>query len=328
MPSSSSTRMPPGRLAAWRRRAWSTRIRRITCEAMAKNCARLTHSVRSCPQEPQVGLVHERRGLQGVPAPLAPQAGGGPLAKLSVDQRDERLTRLLVPSAPGLEQLADRTGIGGLHRWQLERTAVPSIDGSHRRDDAVFPRLRVSQAGAVRALGGFAMSDGVIGVTAARKAASQLYVWLAVLCALIAFGGFARASWLDWRREPSSAPRSCTCTACCLRMAALPHPADRARRPWTIAASPCVGAARDIVGDGHGVRRPRRRQHRPCGPAGGRLRRPSPRLPLASTSMMALFAVFVAAAIASVTRAEAQPGPCCSRRSRRCRLRSRACSSS
>ena len=118
----------------------------MICAATPKNCARLSQVTRCWPMQADVGLVHERRRLQRVIAALAPQIGGGPLAKLLVDERHQILARLQIASPPCLEQLTDRPGMCGLGAAFSE--CRRPADTEMRQ----FPRrLRVSQSGTVRA---------------------------------------------------------------------------------------------------------------------------------------------------------------------------------
>lgn len=150
------------------------------------------------------------------------------------------------------------------------------------------------------------MSDGVIGVTAARKAASQFYVWLAVLCALIAFGGFAPTYWLQL--APGTFVGSPLVHLHGLLFSAWPlylilqttlvaRGQLRRHRAWGLLG---ISLATAMVFVGLAVANTALAARLAAG-FGDRARA----FHIASTSMMALFAVFVAAAIASVTRPEA-----------------------
>ena len=57
--------------------------------------------------EPHVGLVDERRGLERVAGALAPHVAAREAAHLVVDERDEGVERLPVACPPGLQQARD-----------------------------------------------------------------------------------------------------------------------------------------------------------------------------------------------------------------------------
>ena len=65
--------------------------------------ARLAH-------QPQIGLVHQRRGLERVPGPLAAQTARREPAQLVVDQREDLVEHLGAAGAPLLEQERDLAG--------------------------------------------------------------------------------------------------------------------------------------------------------------------------------------------------------------------------
>lgn len=52
----------------------------------------------------QIGLVHQRGGLQGVVMPFAAQVGGGQRAELPINQRYQFVQGVFIAAAPGLEQ--------------------------------------------------------------------------------------------------------------------------------------------------------------------------------------------------------------------------------
>ena len=97
---------PPPRFPRNRRCADRARIRRITCAAIAKKCARFCHSTRLIDQL-QVGLVHETRGLSTLPAVRAPcdarrsrgarrtRAGPGDRARRARQPRHSRRSRVM-----------------------------------------------------------------------------------------------------------------------------------------------------------------------------------------------------------------------------------------
>src|SRR5262245_59153913 len=57
--------------------------------------------------EPQIGLMDDGGGLQGMPSPLAAQLLGGDAPQLVVDQRQNLLRGLLIAAAPALQQASD-----------------------------------------------------------------------------------------------------------------------------------------------------------------------------------------------------------------------------
>src|SRR5207247_8652415 len=85
--------------------------------------------------QPQIELVHERRGLQRVIAALAPQGRGGQPSKLRIDQWEQPVTSFQVPVAPVREQLGDllRRVCHGEARWACYRLPV-SPDKAISRD--------------------------------------------------------------------------------------------------------------------------------------------------------------------------------------------------
>jgi len=60
-----------------------------------------------CVNQPHERLVDQRCRLQRVVAPLASHVASGEPPQLCLDQRQQRLQRLLVAVAPGLQQLGD-----------------------------------------------------------------------------------------------------------------------------------------------------------------------------------------------------------------------------
>src|SRR6185436_8891341 len=69
--------------------------------------------------EAQVGLVHERRRLQGVAAALAAQVGRGPASQVLVDDGDEAIRRLRLAGRPGGQESRD---VSALRHWQTYPT--------------------------------------------------------------------------------------------------------------------------------------------------------------------------------------------------------------
>jgi hypothetical protein len=57
--------------------------------------------------QPQIGLVDQRRGLQRVARLLAVHVVSGQSAQLFINQRHELLQRQLIASAPGQQQMSD-----------------------------------------------------------------------------------------------------------------------------------------------------------------------------------------------------------------------------
>ena len=95
---------PPERLAILRRRAWSTRMRRIISDATAKKCAAILPVGVLLVDESKVRLVDERGRLQDVPVPLAPKPRRGAAAQLLMDDRHELVPRGEIAQAPRVEQ--------------------------------------------------------------------------------------------------------------------------------------------------------------------------------------------------------------------------------
>jgi hypothetical protein len=58
--------------------------------------------------QPEVGLVYERRGLQGVSRLFASKLPASEPAELGIDEGNQASVGLLVAGAPVLEQLHDR----------------------------------------------------------------------------------------------------------------------------------------------------------------------------------------------------------------------------
>jgi hypothetical protein len=54
--------------------------------------------------QPQIGLVHERRGLQAMPRSLATQPCGCPTAKLLVQHRHQLVTGVGITRGPGMQE--------------------------------------------------------------------------------------------------------------------------------------------------------------------------------------------------------------------------------
>src|SRR5258708_24827437 len=57
--------------------------------------------------QPEVRLIHQRRGLEDVPRPLASHVTGGHPVQLLVDERRQVVHRRLIPVPPGDQQLGD-----------------------------------------------------------------------------------------------------------------------------------------------------------------------------------------------------------------------------
>ena len=104
--------MPPPRLSLCLARAESTRIRRIARADIAKKCAILPADVIDLDQ-PQIGFVDERRGLQGVPRTLPAHVPDRQPAQFGVNQWDEPVERVGLAPAPGKEERSG--GLAGLH---------------------------------------------------------------------------------------------------------------------------------------------------------------------------------------------------------------------
>ena len=98
-------------LASWRR-AWSTRIRRITCAATPKKCARFLPVDLALVDEPQIDLVHQGRRLERVADALASKLTGRDPTQLRVDERQQLIERALVAATPVAEERRDVAGRG------------------------------------------------------------------------------------------------------------------------------------------------------------------------------------------------------------------------
>jgi hypothetical protein len=150
------------------------------------------------------------------------------------------------------------------------------------------------------------MIDGVIGVPAARDAPSRFYVWMAVVCALIALGGFAPTYWLQlapgtFVGSPLLHLHGLLFSAWPLYLILQTTLVARGRvqrhRAWGLLG---ISLATAMVCSGLAVANAALVARLAAG-FGDRARA----FHIASMSMMALFSLFVAAAIASVTRPEA-----------------------
>jgi hypothetical protein len=63
------------------------------------------------PHQPQVRLVDQRRGLEGVVRPLASQIRAGSSPQFTVDHRYQIVARLQVTTAPRTQQAADSASL-------------------------------------------------------------------------------------------------------------------------------------------------------------------------------------------------------------------------
>ncbi len=82
------------------------------------------------PHEAEVGLVHERAGLQRMAGSFLTQVVVCQTAKIVVDERNDAVQTLLVTGSPPCQQLGDRLNRGFRHiRPQVEFRWVGTIPG-------------------------------------------------------------------------------------------------------------------------------------------------------------------------------------------------------
>ncbi len=86
--------------------------------AIPKNWARFCQGAPALVDEPQVGLVHQGGGLEGVARVLPLQIALGLAVQLLVNDGDELVQRGRVAAAPRLEQTGHAL-IGGCHSCRL-----------------------------------------------------------------------------------------------------------------------------------------------------------------------------------------------------------------
>ena len=67
-------------------------------DASAKKCVRLCQSTSSLAQQAQIGFVHERGRLERVASAVTTKMAGGAPAELAVDERQQFLLRVRIPS--------------------------------------------------------------------------------------------------------------------------------------------------------------------------------------------------------------------------------------
>ena len=120
-------------LLARLRRAFSTRMRRIASAAAAKKWPRLSQPSSSATHQPQVSLVDQGRGLEGLAGLLLGQLLRGQLAELVVDQREELLGGLGSPCS-----IAERIRVTSVMARRSSR-AIRSYHGHDRPRNAVAP---------------------------------------------------------------------------------------------------------------------------------------------------------------------------------------------
>ena len=94
----------PPRRSARRRRAMSTRTRRIICADTPKNCPRFCQRDGLPPEQAHAHLVDQRRGLKADVRALARQVARRHAMELVVDEGQHAVERVRVPLAPGAEQ--------------------------------------------------------------------------------------------------------------------------------------------------------------------------------------------------------------------------------
>ena len=116
------------------RRAWSTRIRRIICDASPKNWERFCQR-RLLIGKAQVRLVHEGRRLQRVVAALSAQVRRGATPELLIDDRYEAVCRSRLAGSPCTQQRGDFDVVSHLqtHRtteWRCALGFLASLTGA------------------------------------------------------------------------------------------------------------------------------------------------------------------------------------------------------
>ena len=82
-------------------------MRRITRAATARKCARSCHATAFAVDQPEIGLVDERRGLEAVARALSRHAAPRDAVKLPVDERNQPLEGALVAPPPFEKQPGD-----------------------------------------------------------------------------------------------------------------------------------------------------------------------------------------------------------------------------
>ena len=88
----------------------------MSCAAIATKCDRFAQSCRGLlAHQADEGLVDERRRLQGVAGPLAPQVRRREPVQLVFDDLGDLAERGLVAAPPVLQQDRHRSGLGTVH---------------------------------------------------------------------------------------------------------------------------------------------------------------------------------------------------------------------
>ena len=100
------TALPP-RLCEPRARAASTRMRRIICAAMAKNCARCVPFDLGHVDQAEVDLMDQCGGLEGVALAFILHIPAGHEAQFRIDLLRQPLQGSFVAAAPGFQQTRD-----------------------------------------------------------------------------------------------------------------------------------------------------------------------------------------------------------------------------
>ena len=73
-------------------------------------------------RQPEIGLVHERCGLQGMPRALTCHVDACQPMEFVVDERRQAGERVLIAAVPGEQQLGDIARRSGFHEeWQERR---------------------------------------------------------------------------------------------------------------------------------------------------------------------------------------------------------------
>lgn len=88
-----------------------------------------------CPaliDEPDVCLVHERRRLECVARPLAPQLCRGATSKLAIDEHQDALARLEIPGGPRVQEPGHVVVVGRRHWGGCRTDSADRFPGESR----------------------------------------------------------------------------------------------------------------------------------------------------------------------------------------------------
>lgn len=128
--SSKTTLHPPFRLDAQRSRAESTRIWRISREAIATKCERFCQPHRLVLPQPQIGLVHQGSALQGMIRAFRLKMIVSQPPQLLIDQGWEGMKTLLVAPVFGILRAFRRTISGSSLQLRLRGKESDSNPGT------------------------------------------------------------------------------------------------------------------------------------------------------------------------------------------------------